>query len=155
MSKAVDSGSDGYSYANTTNEVALVYKYSADEWNNEAFTDNDFSKSNSIIQDYVIENRDMIEEKDYQFTEGFKVFRTEFFSFLIKCLKQLRDEKFFDSVYPERVLINFEVREYYENEEMVRIFECLNTKEETELFAEWILPNWGQLTKRKFEHVKP
>jgi hypothetical protein len=141
LSKIVDSGSDGYSYANTTGEVALSYKYSAEEWSNEAFTDNDFPKSNSIILDYVTENEDKITDEDCNFTEEFMKFRTDFFNCLIKGLKQLRDEKFFETVYPERVLINFDVREYYDNDEMIRIFECLNTKEEVELFAEWLCPD--------------
>jgi hypothetical protein len=148
-----DFESTRYSYDNPKGS-GLVFKYNSEEWSAEAwrnnsFSNNDFSKANQIIFNYIIENEDMIEDKDYQFTEGFKAFRSDFFSFLIKCLKQLRDEKFFDSVYPERVLVNFEVREYYEDEEIIRTFESLNTKEETELFAEWILPNWGQLTKRE------
>jgi hypothetical protein len=137
LSKLVDSGAEGYSYANTTDEVALSYKYSAEEWSNEAFTDNDFPKSNSIILDYVIENEDKITDEDCNFTKEFMKFRTDFFNCLIKGLKQLRGEKFFETVYPERVLINFEVREYYDSDEMVRIFESLNTKEEAELFAKW------------------
>jgi hypothetical protein len=116
----------------------LCSKYSADEWSNEAFTDNDFPKSNSIILDYVIENEDKITDEEDEYTEEFMKFRTDFFNCLIKGLKQLRDEKFFDSVYQERVLINFEVREYYDDDEMVRIFECLNTKEEAVLFAEYV-----------------
>ena len=60
------------------------------------------------------------------------------FDFLIKCLKQLRDEKYFESVYPERILINFEVWEYYNEDEMMRIFEELNTKEEAKLFSRFL-----------------
>ena len=57
---------------------------------------------------------------------------------MIKCLKQLRDEKYFESVYPERILINFEVRKFYSEDEMMRIFEELNTKEEAKLFARFL-----------------
>ena len=58
---------------------------------------------------------------------------------MIKCLKQLQDEKYFESVYPERILIDFQVEEYYDNEEkMIHIFEELNTKEETKLFARFL-----------------
>jgi hypothetical protein len=142
-----DFESTGYSYDNPKG-YGVEFKYNSEEWlaeawRNNSFSYNDFSKANSIIFNYIIENEDMIvkeKEKNYEFTEGFKAFRTEFFSLLIKCLKQLRDEKFFESVYPERVLINFEVREYYDNDEIIRIFESLNTKEEAELFAEWLLP---------------
>jgi hypothetical protein len=116
----------------------LCSKYSVNEWSNEAFRDDDFPKSNSIILDYVIKNEDKIADKDYKFTEEFRKFRTDFFNCLIKGLKQLRDEKFFETAYPEKVLINFEVREYYDEDERVRIFECLNTKEEAELFAEYV-----------------
>jgi hypothetical protein len=116
----------------------LGLRYSADEWSNEAFTKNDFPRSNSIILDYVIENEDKIVGEDDNYTEEFMKFRTDFFGCLIKGLKQLRDEKFFETVYLEKVLINFEVREYYDNDEMVRIFESLNTKEEAELFAEYV-----------------
>jgi hypothetical protein len=139
FSKIVDSGSDGYSYANTTDGVALTYKYSANEWSNETFTNNDFPKSNSIILDYVTENEDKITDEDCNFTEEFMKFRTDFFNCLIESLKQLRDEKFFETVYPERILINFEVREYYEDDEMIRIFEYLNTQEEAELFAKFLI----------------
>jgi hypothetical protein len=141
-----DFESTGYSYDNPKRHgLSLTFKYNVEDWSVEAWRNNsfsykDFSKSNSIIFNYIIENEGMIVEKNYQFTEGFMAFRTEFFSFLIKCLKQLRDEKFFDSVYPESILINFYVREYHDNDEMIRIFESLNTKEETELFAEWLLP---------------
>jgi hypothetical protein len=88
----------------------LGLRYSADEWSNEAFTGKDFPKSNSIILDYVIENEDKLTNEDCNFTEEFIKFikfRTDFFECLIKVLKQLRDEKFFDAVYPERILINF------------------------------------------------
>jgi hypothetical protein len=115
----------------------LGLRYSADEWSNETFTKNDFPRSNLMILDYVIENEDKIVGEDDKYTEEFMKFRTDFFNCLIKCLKQLRDEKFFETAYPEKVLINFEVREYYDKDEMIRIFECLNTKEEAELFAEY------------------
>ena len=47
--------------------------------------------------------------------------------------------KYFESVYPERILIDFQVEEYYDNEEkMIHIFEELNTKEETKLFARFL-----------------
>jgi hypothetical protein len=114
----------------------LGLRYSADEWSNEAFTDNDFPRSNSIILDYVIENEDKITDEEDEYTEEFMKFRTDFFNCLIKGLKQLRNEKFFETVHPGRVLINLEVREYYDNDEIVRIFESLNTEEEAELFAE-------------------
>jgi hypothetical protein len=115
---------------------ALSAKYSQDEWSNKAFTSHDFLKSDSIISHYVIvENKDEFASEVCMFTEEFMKFRTDFFNCLIKCLKQLRDEKFFDSVYPERILINFEVREYYNNDDMIRIFEVLNTREEAELYA--------------------
>ena len=54
-------------------------------------------------------------------------------------MKELRAEKYFESVYPERIFINFEVWEHYTNEEMVRIFEELNSKEEAKEFARWML----------------
>ena len=58
---------------------------------------------------------------------------------MIKYLKQLRDEKYFESVYPERILINFQVEEYYDNEKkMIHIFEELNTKEKTKLFTRFL-----------------
>jgi hypothetical protein len=133
----VDFESAGYSYANPK-FWNLDEKYLPDEWSNEAFSYNDFPKSNSMILDYVIENEDKIVDENCHFTEEFVKFRTDFFNYLIKCLKQLRDEKFFDSVYSERILINFAVREYYDDDEMIHIFEYLNIKEETELFAQWL-----------------
>ena len=114
------------------------YKYSMEEWINTAFTDNDFPKSDSMILAYITENeQDITDEEEY--TEELTKFKTEFFDFLIKCLKQLRDEKYFESVYPERILINFQVEEYYDNEKkMIHIFEELNTKEEAKLFARFL-----------------
>ncbi len=113
----------------------LDYKYSVEEWLKKTFTDNGFPKSDSMILAYITENeQDITDEEKY--TEELTKFKTEFFDFLIKCLKQLRNEKYFESVYPERILINFQVEEYYDNEKkMIHIFEELNTKEEAKQYA--------------------
>ena len=116
----------------------LDYKYSVEEWLKKTFTDNGFPKSDSMILAYITENEQNITDEE-KYTEELTKFKTEFFDFLIKCLKQLRDEKYFESVYPERILINFQVEEYYDNEKkMIHIFEELNTKEETKLFARFL-----------------
>jgi len=127
------------------------YKYNSEEWIdiNNVFTDNDFPKSNAIILDYYEKNEESVFDEDENieldgydrdsgYSDEFIKFRMEFFDFLIKCLKQLRDEKYFESVYPERILINFEVREFFSEDEMMRIFEELNTKEEAKLFARFL-----------------
>lgn len=125
------------------------YKYNSEEWVNDIFKDNDFPKSNAIILDYYIKNEEDVlckgentvsdsPDKYYEYSIEFIEFRIDFFIFLIKCLKQLRDEKYFESVYPEKILINFEVREFYSKEDMMRIFEELNTKEEAKLFARFL-----------------
>ena len=116
----------------------LDYKYSVEEWLKKTFTDNGFPKSDSMILAYITENEQNITDEE-KYTEELTKFKTEFFDFLIKCLKQLRDEKYFESVYPERILINFQVEEYYDNEKkMIHIFEELNTKEEAKLFARFL-----------------
>ena len=116
----------------------LDYKYSVEEWLKKTFTDNGFPKSDSMILAYITENEQNITDEE-KYTEELTKFKTEFFDFLIKYLKQLRDEKYFESVYPERILINFQVEEYYDNEKkMIHIFEELNTKEETKLFARFL-----------------
>jgi hypothetical protein len=117
---------------------ALDYKYLVETWMNKTFTNNDFPKSDSMILAYITENEQNITDEE-KYTEELTKFKTEFFDFLIKCLKQLRDEKYFESVYPERILIDFQVEEYYDNEEkMIHIFEELNTKEEAKLFARFL-----------------
>ena len=117
---------------------ALDYKYSVEEWPPKTFSDNGFPKSDSMILAYITENEQNITDEE-KYTEELAEFKTEFFDFLIKCLKQLRDEKYFESVYPERILINFQVEEYYDNEKkMIHIFEELNTKEEAKLFARFL-----------------
>ena len=116
----------------------LDYKYSVEEWLKKTFTDNGFPKSDSMILAYITENEEDITDEE-KYTEELAEFNTGFFKFLIKCLKQLRDEKYFESVYPERILINFQVEEYYDNEKkMIHIFEELNTKEEAKLFARFL-----------------
>ena len=116
----------------------LDYKYSVEEWLKKTFTDNGFPKSDSMILAYITENEQNITDEE-KYTEELTKFKTEIFDFLIKCLKQLRDEKYFESVYPERILINFQVEEYYDNEKkMIHIFEELNTKEEAKLFARFL-----------------
>ena len=114
------------------------YKYSVEEWPPRTFSDKGFPKSDSMILAYITENEQNITDEE-KYTEELAEFKTEFFDFLIKCLKQLRDEKYFESVYPERILINFQVEEYYDNKEkMIHIFEELNTKEEAKLFARFL-----------------
>ena len=114
------------------------YKYSVEEWPPRTFSDNGFPKSDSMILAYITENEQNITDEE-KYTEELTKFKTEFFDFLIKYLKQLRDEKYFESVYSERILINFQVEEYYDNEKkMIHIFEELNTKEETKLFARFL-----------------
>ena len=116
----------------------LDYKYSVEEWLKKTFTDNGFPKSDSMILAYITENEQNSTDEE-KYTEELTKFKTEFFDFLIKYLKQLRDEKYFESVYPERILINFQVEEYYDNEKkMIHIFEELNTKEEAKLFARFL-----------------
>ena len=130
----------GYSFSNPEGD-GLMYKYSSEEWSNDAFTSNDFPKTNLIIGNYILENNDKADfiDEEGEYTDIFVQFETEFLNFLISCLKQLRAEKYFESVYPERIFINFEVWEHYSNEEMVRIFEELNSKEEAKEFARWML----------------
>ena len=144
-----DLAGSGYSFAKPEGD-AFYYKYCSEEWRNTFFTANDFPKSNSMILAYIIENEKDIGDdsdeapssetydRDSGYSEGFVKFRTEFFNFLIKCMRQLRDEKYFESVYPERVMINFEVREYFTEEEQIRIFEELNSKKEAKEFARYL-----------------
>ena len=72
---------------------ALDYKYLVEAWMNKTFTNNDFPKSDSMILAYITENEQNITDEE-KYTEELTKFKTEFFDFLIKCLKQLRDEIF-------------------------------------------------------------
>ena len=135
-------GGHGYSFSDTDAE-ALDYKYMCVNWPCSPFTDDVLPRSNAIIRDYFQENatkdRSEFVDDDYEFTEAYEQLRAEFLDHLLGCMKELRAEKYFESVYPERIFINFEVWEHYSNEEMVRIFEELNSKEEAKEFARWML----------------
>ena len=69
------------------------YKYSVEEWPPRTFSDKGFPKSDSMILAYITENEQNITDEE-KYTEELTKFKTEFFDFLIKCLKQLRDEIF-------------------------------------------------------------
>lgn len=128
---------EGYSYT-TTDSDELYYKYCAEEWNDHSFSENDFPECNQIILAYIIENEDAISDQDSNYSDEFLQFREAFFNTLIESLEQLREEGFFKSVYQEDILLNFEVREYYEEDEMLEIFERLNSTEESSLYAKWL-----------------
>lgn len=128
---------EGYCYT-TTDSEELYYKYCADEWDNHSISENDFPECNKIILEYIIENENDISDQNFNYSAEFIQFREDFFEILIQSLAQLRAEGFFKSVYKEPILINFEVREYYQEDEMLKIFERLNTKEDVSLYAKWL-----------------
>ena len=76
------------------------YKYSVEEWPPRTFSDKGFPKSDSMILAYITENEQNITDEE-KYTEELTKFKTEFFDFLIKCLKQLRDEKYLAPRYKE------------------------------------------------------
>lgn len=80
----------------------------------------------------------LLSNQDYNYTDEFLQFREEFFDTLIKSIEQLRTERVFKSVYQENILINFEVREYYQEDEMLEIFKRMNTKEDVCLYEKWL-----------------
>lgn len=88
--------------------------------------------------EYIIENENVISDQDFNYSDEFLQFREDFFDALIKSIEQLRAEGFFKSVNLEHILINFEVREYYQEDEMLEIFKRLNTKEDSCLYAKWL-----------------
>ena len=128
---------NGYSF-NSTNPDELYYKYNMEEWDDHSLTNNDFSKSNEIILNYIIDNESFISDDQCSYTEDFICFRDELFECLIRGLEQLRIEKFFNSILADSILINFYVREYYDEDEMYQIFERLNTEKELDQFKKWI-----------------
>lgn len=78
----------------------------------------------------MIENENVISDQIFNYSDEFIQFRKDLFEILIQALAQLRPEGFFKSVYQEYILINFEVRDYYQEDEMLEIFERINTKED-------------------------
>lgn len=127
----------GY-FFNSSDPDELYYKYNAEEWDEHSLTDNDFPKSNEIILNYIIENESFISDDPCYYTEEFINFRDKLFQCLIRSLEQLRIEKFFNSTFNNSILINFYVREYYDEDDMCQIFERLNTKEELDQFKKWM-----------------
>lgn len=68
--------------------------------------------------------------------DAFFELETEFLNFLIGCLKRLRAEGYFESVYPERISINCQPwYTWFSTEEEMRIFGELNSPEEARLYA--------------------
>lgn len=128
---------NGYCYT-TKDSDELYYKYCADEWNDHSISENDFPECNKIILEYIIENENVISDQSFNYSAEFNQFREDFFELLIQSLAQLRAEGFFKSVYEEHILINFEVRDYYQEDEMLEIFERVNTKEDVGLYANWL-----------------
>ncbi|WP_238916888.1 DUF4303 domain-containing protein [Clostridium sp. YIM B02555] len=128
---------EGYCYT-TADSEELYYKYCSDEWNDHSISENDFPECNKIVLEYIIENENVISNKDCNYTDEFLQFREDFFDTLIKSIEQLRAEEFFKSVYQEHILINFEVREYYQEDGMLEIFKRLNTKEELSIYVKWL-----------------
>ena len=135
-------GGHGYSFSDTDDE-ALDYKYMSVNWPSSPFTEDVLPRSNAIIMDYFQEaaakDRSEFVDDDHEFTEAYEQLRAEFLERLLGYMKELRADGYFESVYPEKIFVNFEVWEHYSNEEMVRIFEELNSKEEAEEFARWML----------------
>jgi len=130
---------EGYCYT-TTDSEELYYKYCSEEWNDHSISENDFPDCNKIILEYIIEdeNENVNSDQEYNYSDEFLQFREDFFDTLIKSIEQLRAEGFFKSVYHEHILINFEVREYYKEAEMLEIFKRLNAKEDLCLYAKWL-----------------
>ena len=128
---------NGYSF-NSDDPDDLYYKYNMEEWNEHSLTDNDFPKSNEIIFNYIIDNESVISDDQCCYTEEFISFRNEFFECLIRSLEQLKMEGFFNSICIDSMLINFYVREYYDEDEICQIFERLNTKKDLKQFKKWM-----------------
>lgn len=127
----------GYCYT-TTDSGELYYKYCSDEWDNHSISENDFPECNKIVLKYIIENEKVISDQDCNYSDQFLQFREDFFETLIESLEELREDGFFKSIYQEHILINFEVREYYQEDEMLEIFERLNTEEDLCLYEKWL-----------------
>ena len=128
---------EGHSY-NSKDPDELYYQYNMEEWEEHSLSDNDFPRSNEIIRDYIIRNEASISDEESCYTKDFMQFRDVFFEYLIQNIEQLKTEGFFDSFPSKGILLNFEVREYYDEDEMCRIFERLNTKKDAAQFKKWL-----------------
>lgn len=127
----------GYSY-NSEDPGELYYQYNMEEWEDHSLSDNDFPQSNQIIRDYIIRNEESISDENHCYSKDFILFREDFFEHLIQNIEQLKTQGFFDSFSSKGILLNFEVREYYDEDEMCRIFERLNTKKDAAQFEKWL-----------------
>ena len=116
--------------------AAFTYYYYSEWWKDDTFTDEDFSRSNAIIENYLMENEaDLLDPFDSDY-EAYEDLETELLDRLIGCLKRLRAEGYFESVYPERISINCQPwYTWFSTEEEMRIFEELNSPEEAKLYA--------------------
>ena len=129
--------SNGYSF-NSNNPDDLYYKYTMDEWDEHSPLPNAFPKSNEIILNYISFNENHISDEKCRYTEAFLGFRNEFFEYLISTLEQLKNENYFASIAEDKILINFEVREYYDENQMCQIFGRLNDEKDLTQFEKWL-----------------
>lgn len=146
----------------------LYSYYCCEEWVHSS-TEKDFSKTDKVILDYCTKNKDSIMKGDgrvtdekYQgdsrytqeyleiiagseYTKEFMKFKADLFDFLVKNLVHLRNTGFFNSIYNEKIIINFEFPNfeddcdsYYTDDVALKIFEKLNTEEEIEKYKKYI-----------------
>lgn len=127
----------GYSF-DTNNPEELYLKYCSEEWHDHSTTDNNFPKSNKIILNYIIENESYFTDDKFNYTDNFIDFRNKLFQCIITSLESLKNENYFKSKFDGSMIINFHVREFYDDFEVCGIFERLNTKQDLEEFKKWM-----------------
>ena len=153
----------GYSLSNND---GLYYYYCSEEWDGKShsFTSKDFPKTDAVIMDYCVKNKDSITEGevkivdgvycgDLRFTKEFLKFQVELFDFLIDSMVHLRENVFFVSAYNGKMLLNVEfpnydgeeeeegMEGYYTADKNIEVFERLNDKEDVKQYRKFILGN--------------
>ena len=124
----------------TQNEISTdsdIY-YLPEEWTDTYFSENSFPKANTLIFEFMTQNEKLFADENHFYTKDFLSFRKELFYQIVDTLESLKNEQFYSECYNGKMLINFYVRDYFEDEEMYEIFERLNSKEDGVKFREFM-----------------
>ena len=130
-SLGIIANTESYLKEQTSNDINhedyFYYKYSCVEWDIWNSNEDKFNLISSNIKEYIEKNEFKFVNQDYSYTDEFFELQSKIFDICVKSLKEFSNSKLYKK--HSNIILNFEVREYFDEDEIIKIFSYLNPDE--------------------------
>ena len=112
---------------NINHKDYFYYKYSYVEWDIWKGIEGEFNSIARNIKEYIEKNEFKFVNQDYSYTDEFLELQSKIFNICVESLKEFSNSKLYKK--HSNIILNFEVREYFDEDEMIKIFSYFNHDE--------------------------